>query len=128
MTGHVTAEPLLLVLIIFAWTPPHFWALALVRQGFAVKVLEQAPQLGEIGAGIQLGPNGPRIQIEVLGAQDEQIYIEFSTERLAGLRLNLNQIVATCRRRTWCVRPARCRASRSACSCACRSSVSRVTG
>ncbi len=33
-------------------------ALALVRRGFAVKVLEQAPQLGEIGAGIQLGPNG----------------------------------------------------------------------
>ena len=32
-------------------------ALALVRQGFEVKVLEQAPQLGEIGAGIQLGPN-----------------------------------------------------------------------
>jgi 3-hydroxybenzoate 6-monooxygenase len=33
-------------------------ALSLVRQGFDVKVLEQAPQLGEIGAGIQLGPNG----------------------------------------------------------------------
>ena len=32
-------------------------ALALVRQGFGVKVLEQAPALGEIGAGIQLGPN-----------------------------------------------------------------------
>ena len=32
-------------------------ALALVRQGFVVKVLEQAAQLGEIGAGIQLGPN-----------------------------------------------------------------------
>jgi 2-polyprenyl-6-methoxyphenol hydroxylase-like FAD-dependent oxidoreductase len=32
-------------------------ALALVRQGFTVKVLEQSPQLGEIGAGIQLGPN-----------------------------------------------------------------------
>ena len=32
-------------------------ALALVRQGFAVKVLEQSLQLGEIGAGIQLGPN-----------------------------------------------------------------------
>ena len=32
-------------------------ALALVRQGFAVKVLEQSPQLGEIGAGIQFGPN-----------------------------------------------------------------------
>jgi 3-hydroxybenzoate 6-monooxygenase len=33
-------------------------ALALMRQGFDVKVLEQAPQLGEIGAGVQLGPNG----------------------------------------------------------------------
>jgi salicylate hydroxylase len=32
-------------------------ALALVRQGFSVKVLEQSAQLGEIGAGIQLGPN-----------------------------------------------------------------------
>jgi 2-polyprenyl-6-methoxyphenol hydroxylase-like FAD-dependent oxidoreductase len=33
-------------------------ALALARRGFRVKVLEQAAQLGEIGAGIQLGPNG----------------------------------------------------------------------
>ena len=32
-------------------------ALALVRQGFKVTVLEQAPEIGEIGAGIQLGPN-----------------------------------------------------------------------
>ena len=32
-------------------------ALALVRQGFEVTVLEQAPEIGEIGAGIQLGPN-----------------------------------------------------------------------
>ena len=32
VTGHVTAEPLLLVLIIFAWTPPHFWALAIHRK------------------------------------------------------------------------------------------------
>ena len=32
-------------------------ALALVRQGFQVVVLEQAAQIGEIGAGIQLGPN-----------------------------------------------------------------------
>ena len=32
-------------------------ALAIARQGFRVKVLEQAPEIGEIGAGIQLGPN-----------------------------------------------------------------------
>jgi salicylate hydroxylase len=32
-------------------------SLALARQGFEVTVLEQAPEIGEIGAGIQLGPN-----------------------------------------------------------------------
>lgn len=32
-------------------------ALALARRGFAVTVFEQSAQLGEIGAGIQLGPN-----------------------------------------------------------------------
>ena len=32
VTGEVTHEALLLFLIIFAWTPPHFWALALYRR------------------------------------------------------------------------------------------------
>lgn len=31
MTNNVTAEALVLFLIIFLWTPPHFWALALYR-------------------------------------------------------------------------------------------------
>ena len=31
VTGEVGAEAILLVLIIFVWTPPHFWALALYR-------------------------------------------------------------------------------------------------
>ena len=31
VTGDVTANALILFLIIFAWTPPHFWALALYR-------------------------------------------------------------------------------------------------
>ncbi len=31
VSGEVTTEPMLLFLIIFAWTPPHFWALALYR-------------------------------------------------------------------------------------------------
>ena len=34
-------------------------------------------------------------EIEVLGAQDEQIYLEFSTERLAGLRLDMGAILGT---------------------------------
>lgn len=32
VTGTVSAEAWVLVLIIFAWTPPHFWALALYRR------------------------------------------------------------------------------------------------
>ena len=31
VTGEVASEAVLLVLIIFVWTPPHFWALALYR-------------------------------------------------------------------------------------------------
>ena len=32
VTGEVTHDALLLFLIIFAWTPPHFWSLALYRR------------------------------------------------------------------------------------------------
>jgi heme o synthase len=31
MTGSISAEPLVLFLIIFLWTPPHFWSLACYR-------------------------------------------------------------------------------------------------
>jgi protoheme IX farnesyltransferase len=30
-TGGIAVEPCLLFLIIFVWTPPHFWALSLIR-------------------------------------------------------------------------------------------------
>ncbi len=33
VTGDVTLAPLVLFLLIFMWTPPHFWALALYRAG-----------------------------------------------------------------------------------------------
>jgi heme o synthase len=32
VTGSVDADALLLFLVIFAWTPPHFWALAIARR------------------------------------------------------------------------------------------------
>ncbi|HET9122784.1 MAG TPA: heme o synthase [Acidiferrobacteraceae bacterium] len=32
VTGHVHPDALILFLIIFTWTPPHFWALALYRE------------------------------------------------------------------------------------------------
>ena len=38
-------------------------ALALIRQGFAVDVYEQASELREVGAGLQLSANGTRILI-----------------------------------------------------------------
>lgn len=38
VTGNVTIEPLILFAIIFTWTPPHFWALALFRAGEYEKV------------------------------------------------------------------------------------------
>jgi len=38
VTGEVTAASLLLFLIIFTWTPPHFWALAIARKADYAKV------------------------------------------------------------------------------------------
>jgi 3-hydroxybenzoate 6-monooxygenase len=55
-------------------------ALALVRQGFRVKVMEQAPELGEIGAGMQLGPNAFHA-FDALGvgeqARERAVYTDF---------------------------------------------------
>ena len=42
-TGTVSAAPWVLALVIFLWTPPHFWALALFRKDDYVKV--QLPML-----------------------------------------------------------------------------------
>lgn len=38
ISGTLSAEPWLLVMIIFAWTPPHFWALAIHRRDDYAKV------------------------------------------------------------------------------------------
>jgi protoheme IX farnesyltransferase len=38
ITGEISADALLLFLIIFAWTPPHFWALALYRKSDYAKI------------------------------------------------------------------------------------------
>jgi salicylate hydroxylase len=55
-------------------------ALALTRQGFDVKVLEQASALSEIGAGLQVGPNG-FAAFDALGvgeiARSKAVYTDF---------------------------------------------------
>lgn len=56
MTGQVTSESLLLFLIIFVWTPPHFWSLALYRTREYAKV--GMPMLP-----VTHGPEYTRLQI-----------------------------------------------------------------
>src|SRR3984957_15039165 len=46
-TGSVGLEPLILFLIIFLWTPPHFWALSLNR--VAEYARAGAPMLPVVG-------------------------------------------------------------------------------
>src|SRR4029078_5765875 len=44
VTGHVTLMPVLLFAIIFMWTPPHFWALALfVKTDYAKAGIPMLP-------------------------------------------------------------------------------------
>jgi protoheme IX farnesyltransferase len=38
VTGEITSSALLMFLIIFVWTPPHFWALAIARKDEYAKV------------------------------------------------------------------------------------------
>jgi salicylate hydroxylase len=45
-------------------------ALALIQRGFDVVVCEQAPELREVGAGVQLSPNGTRV-LASLGVLDD---------------------------------------------------------
>ena len=55
-TGSISVEPLLLFLIIFFWTPPHFWALALFRNDDYTRA--GVPMLPVVA-----GPDATRLQI-----------------------------------------------------------------
>jgi len=55
-TGSLSVEPLLLFLIIFFWTPPHFWALALFRS-------EDYARAGVPMLPVVSGPDATRLQI-----------------------------------------------------------------
>ncbi|MGY3585320.1 protoheme IX farnesyltransferase [Bradyrhizobium sp. USDA 4341] len=55
-TGSLSVEPILLFLIIFFWTPPHFWALALFRSDdYARAGIPMLP--------VVAGPDATRLQI-----------------------------------------------------------------
>src|ERR1700740_1169147 len=55
-TGSLSIEPMLLFLIIFFWTPPHFWALALFRNDDYARA--GVPMLPVVA-----GPDATRLQI-----------------------------------------------------------------
>ncbi|TKT70921.1 protoheme IX farnesyltransferase [Afipia massiliensis] len=55
-TGSLSPEPILLFLIIFLWTPPHFWALALFRTDDYQRA--NVPMLPNVA-----GPDATRLQI-----------------------------------------------------------------
>ena len=58
-------------------------ALALIKRGFDVELYEQAGELHELGAGIQLGPNGSRILIALgLGPAMQEIVAEPSAKEV----------------------------------------------
>ncbi len=54
-------------------------ALALLRRGFDVTVYEQTPKLQEVGAGLQISPNGVRV-LASLGIEEELMGIAFIPE------------------------------------------------
>jgi protoheme IX farnesyltransferase len=56
VTGHVSLDSVVLFLIIFIWTPPHFWALALVKSGDYAKA--GIPMMPNVA-----GPDSTRRQI-----------------------------------------------------------------
>lgn len=55
-------------------------ALALLRQGLDVEVYEQSSELKEVGAGVQMGPNGTRV-LHALGLREPLARIEFAPAR-----------------------------------------------
>jgi salicylate hydroxylase len=55
-------------------------AIALRRKGFDVAVYEQADALGEIGAGVQLGPNGTNV-LRALDLESEVLSLAFEPDR-----------------------------------------------
>ncbi len=55
-TGSLSVEPILLFLVIFFWTPPHFWALALFRNDDYARA--GVPMLPVVA-----GPDATRLQI-----------------------------------------------------------------
>jgi 2-polyprenyl-6-methoxyphenol hydroxylase-like FAD-dependent oxidoreductase len=78
MASLSTSRPVLVAGAASAASPPRSRSRA---RAFAVKVLEQAAQIGEIGAGIQLGPNAFS-RFDALGIGEQRARSAVYTERI----------------------------------------------
>jgi salicylate hydroxylase len=58
-------------------------ALALLRRGINVDIYEQSPEFREVGAGIEISPNGTRV-LDTLGLKEafEQVRVELARREL----------------------------------------------
>lgn len=78
-------------------------ALALARSGHRVRLFEQAPAWGELGAGVQLGPNATRLfdgwglgaKLQGIAAAPRQLNVRRMADGAALARLRLGQPIKT---------------------------------
>ncbi|WP_370499949.1 FAD-dependent monooxygenase [Mycolicibacterium sp. jd] len=68
-------------------------AAALRSQGIATTVVEQAPQLGEVGAGLQIGPNATRVLYH-LGLHEAMDRISLEVQETVNRRWSDGSIIA----------------------------------
>ena len=91
-------------------------ALALIRRGIAVAVYEQAAELREVGAGVQLGANGTRV-LHALGLKEAleatQVVASGKQARLwnTGQTLDHLRPLGACRRSATARRTSSCTAA-----------------
>ncbi len=84
VTGHITLMPVLLFAIIFMWTPPHFWALALfVQTDYAKAGIPMLPVVS--GAGNDAAPD-PRLCRGAVRGQPGAVVDRRSRRRLRRRR------------------------------------------
>jgi salicylate hydroxylase len=70
-------------------------AIALRQTGWSVRVIERAEQFGEVGAGVQLGPNATRV-LKRLGLGEKLYEIAVAPEALRFLRWADDAVLTEC--------------------------------
>lgn len=89
VTGSISLDSILLFLIIFMWTPPHFWALALIKSDDYARV--GVPMLPVVA-----GPEETRRQIVIYSALLVPLAVTPVLTGLGGLAYGITSVVLGC--------------------------------